>query len=340
MSRYLLVPIAHLAAAVAGANPAMEGDWYLELEAGNTELLGVMEIEKHGDEWLAWVEGGPAPLTIDGESITVDIDTRDIRGFVMIRRLEGKLENDRLVGSYSVISEASVDKTPGAWHAVRYSEPERPSKPAPVDISGIWVPAPGVDFRKYSMDLTPAAAEWHAGYLMHYDQPNVRCVSPGIVAMIAWSGYPFEILESKDRLTFIYEVESEVRRIFLDDREPPEFFPNSPMGYSTGRWEGSSLVIDTTLLMPNVRDFRGEPISENAQMHEVYTVSEDGKRLEAVITLLDPDNYKRPPVRRRAWVRDPDVEIYPYECDPDSFYRQMYNEGKLDMYFERSKRRL
>jgi len=45
-------------------------------------------------------------------------------------------------------------------------------------------------------------------------------------------------------------------------------------------------------------------------------------------------------VRRRHWVRDPGIEIYPYECDPDSFYRQMYNEGKLDMYFERSKRRM
>ena len=197
-----------------------------------------------------------------------------------------------------------------------------------------------MDFRKYSMDLTPAAEEWYAGYLMHYDQPNVRCVSPGITAMIAWSGYPFEILESENRLTFIYEVESEVRRVFLDGREPPEFFPNSPMGYSTGRWEGSHLVVDTTLLMPNVRDFRGEPISENARLNEVYTLSEDGQQLSAVITLHDPDNYERPPVRRRAWVRNPDTEIYPYECDPDSFYRQMYNEDKLDMYFERSKRRM
>ena len=60
----------------------------------------------------------------------------------------------------------------------------------------------------------------------------------------------------------------------------------------------------------------------------------------AVITLLDPDNYKVPPVRRREWVRDPATVILPYECDPDSFYRQMYDEGKLDMYFERSERRL
>ena len=56
------------------------------------------------------------------------------------------------------------------------------------------------------MALTPAAQAWHDGYLMHYDQPNVRCISPGIVAMVAWGGYPFEVLESDQRLTFLYEV--------------------------------------------------------------------------------------------------------------------------------------
>lgn len=58
------------------------------------------------------------------------------------------------------------------------------------------------------------------------------------------------------------------------------------------------------------------------------------------LELHDPENYKQPPVRRRMSTRNPDTEIFPYECDPDSFYRQMYNERQLDMYFERSRRRL
>jgi hypothetical protein len=157
--------------------------------------------------------------------------------------------------------------------------------------------------------------------------------------MVAWGGYPFEILASDNRLTFLYEVDSEVRRIFLDGRQPPEFLPHSGMGYSTGRWEGSALIIETTHLAANVRDFRGEPISENARLEEVYTLSDDGHRLSAVITLHDPENYERPPIRRRAWTRDPDTHIFPYECDPDSFFRQMYNEGMLEKYFERSRRR-
>ena len=189
------------------------------------------------------------------------------------------------------------------------------------------------------MDLTDKAKLWHKDYLDHYDQPNVRCVSPGIVAMVAWGAYPFEILESENKYSFLYEVDSEVRRIFKDSRHPPEYYPTSSMGFSNGRWDGNNLIIDTQLLEGNVRDFRGEPISEEAKMNEIYTLSEDGNSLYGVITLIDPDNYKKPPIRRRKWVRNPDTVIYPYECDPDSFYRQMYNEDKIDMYFDRAQRR-
>ena len=321
------------------ANPAMEGDWMLEIVPTGAPIIGLLEVEPNGDNWEAFVEGGPAPVHIDGDSITVDIDSRDLRGFVFVLKLDGHLEGEKLSGSYTIESDAEVSFSPGTWSATRYTPEARPTKPAPVDLSGIWKPAAGVDMRKYSMDLTPAAKSWHDGYLMHYDQPNVRCISPGIVAMVAWGGYPFEVLESENRLTFLYEVDSEVRRIFLDDSEAPEFYPGSGMGYSTGRWRGNQLIIETTHLVPNVRDFRGEPVSENARLEEVYSLSEDGQRLNAVITLHDPENYERPPIRRRAWTRDPDTEIYPYECDPDSFYRQMYNENRLDMYFERSKRR-
>jgi hypothetical protein len=328
-----------LLAGQACANPAMEGEWMMEVSTAGAPVISLLQLERDGDHWQAFVEGGPAPVTIDGESIVVEVDSRDIRGFVFIWRFAGQLQDDRLAGSYTLESEAPIPIAPGTWTAVRHEPDKRPAEPAPVDLSGIWKPAPGVDIRKYSMDLTDEAKAWHAGYLMHYDQPNVRCISPGITAMVAWGGYPFEVLESDKQVTFLYEVDSEVRRIFLDGREAPEFYPPSGMGYSTGRWEGSELVIETTHLVANVRDFRGEPISEQAMLEEVYTLSDDGQTLSAVITLHDPDNYERPPVRRRAWTRRTDMEIYPYECDPDSFYRQMYNENRLDMYFERSRRR-
>lgn len=335
----LLVLTVLVASAAASADPALEGDWMLELTSDRAPIEGLLQIERSGDSWEAWVEGGPVPIRVEGDAISLKIDTRDLRGFVFYLDLEGRLEGDALSGSYGIESETRVNASPGSWTAVRHHPQERPTGPRPVNLAGTWKPAPGRDFRKYSMDLTPAAAEWHADYLMHYDQPNVRCVSPGITAMVAWGAYPFEILESENRLTFIYEFDSEVRRIYLDDRDPPDYYPHSGMGFSKARWEGSNLVVETTHLSPNTRDFRGEPVSANARLEEVYSLSDDGQTLSAVITLHDPENYRRPPVRRRAWTRNPDTWIFPNECDPDSFFRQMYNEQLLDMYFDRSRRR-
>jgi len=338
--RHLFVLGASLAlSVVAHANDALEGEWMLELTGEGPRIIGLLALEQDGNSWIGHVEGGPIDVSIDDEEVRFVIDSRDLQGFTFDRILTGVVDDGRMRGSFA-IEGATYDGEPGGnWSAVR-KPPEPPRQPpAPVDLSGTWKPAPGVDFRKYTMDLTEKAQSWFDGYLMHYDQPNVRCVSTGIVAMVAWGGYPMEILADEERVTFLYEVESEVRRVFLDGRAPPEFFPTSPMGWSTGYWDGSDLIVETQLIEGNVRDFRGEPVSDGASMHERYSLSDDGQTLSAVITLIDPANYKVAPIRRREWTLSPETVIFPYECDPDSFYRQMYNEDKLDMYFERSTRR-
>ncbi|MEM9208365.1 MAG: hypothetical protein AAGA61_03915 [Pseudomonadota bacterium] len=317
----------------------LEGGWWLELSGDFAPIFGDLTLRQTADGWQGHVEGGPVDVSVEGKNVRLVIDTRDLQGFTFDRVLTGQFDGERLSGTFEIQGSTYAEEPGGIWSAVRKAPLPPPRPPAPVDLSGIWKPAPGVDFRKYTMDLTPKAQDWHDDYLMHYDQPNVRCVSTGIVAMVAWGFYPMEILSAPDRLTFIYEVESEVRRVFLDDRQPPEFYPTSSMGWSNARWDGSDLVIETQLIEGNVRDFRGEPVSDGARMRERYSLSEDGQTLSAVITLLDPANYRVPPVRRRQWQKSADTVFYPYECDPDSFYRQMYNEGKLDMYFERSERR-
>ena len=328
-----------LAPAVPAAE-AMAGDWMLELSGDGPPIIGQLSLRQEDANWIGHVEGGPVDVVVDGNRLTITVDSRDLQGFVFDRVLEGSYADDEMSGTFSIRG-ATYDGEPGGQWVARRKAPERAKQPPnPVDLAGTWKPAPGIDFRKYRMDLTPAAEAWFEGYLMHYDQPNVRCVSPGIVAMVAWGGYPMEILAGTDRVTFLYEVDSEVRRVFLDDSEPPEYFPTSAMGWSNGYWDGSDLIVETQLIEGNVRDFRGEPVSDGARMHERYSLSKDGNTLSAVITLLDPKNYRVPPIRRRQWQRSPETVIYPYECDPDSFYRQMYNEGKLDMYFERSERRI
>ena len=319
----------------------LQGDWMLQLDPQESApIIGMLRLSHDNGTWIGHIEGGPVEVSIDGNNIEVLVDSRNLQGFVFYRRLSGKLQENQLTGTFSVEGEVKPLPAAGSWSGTRKSAAKPRARPDPVDLSGIWTPAQGIDFRKYSMDLTPSAQEWLDGYMFHYDQPNVRCVSPGIVAMVAWGGYPMEILETKDRLTILYEVENSVRRIFMDGRPPHEYMPPSSMGYSNGYWDGQTLVVQTKLIAANVRDFRGEPVSDDAEMLERYSLSEDGQTLSAIIELHDPVNYQQPPIRRRQWVRNPETEIFPYECDPDSFFRQMYDEDKLDMYFERWDRRL
>lgn len=321
------------------AADGIEGRWMLSVQDKKRTLVGLLEIEKSGGGWVAFLEGGPASVETDGDNVVITADSRDVRGFVFDRRMTGKIDGDSMSGTYVQEGAAAQSEDPGPWRAVREEAQSSVAGPAkPVDVSGIWTATQEMDFRKYTMSLTPAGKEWLESYLPYYDQPDVRCTSIGLPALTTYS-FPLEIIESDNRYTMIYEYQSKVRRIWMDGREAGEYMPPSRMGHSNGRWDGSTLVIETKLLDKTVRDFRGELISENARIEERYDLSEDGSALTLVVTVHDPENYSRPPVRRRMWRRDASAEIFPYTCDPDSFYLPMYEDGELEMYIERTDKR-
>ncbi len=318
---------------------SIEGRWILSVQDNERKLVGVLEVERDGDDWVAYLEGGPASVSIDGDMVTIIADSRDVRGFVFDRRMTGTISGDSMSGVYEQVGAAAQKETPGPWRADREKNSDIDSSAeTQFDITGTWTATQELDFRKYTMSLTPAGKKWLDSYLPYYDQPDVRCTSIGLPALATYS-FPFEVIASDNRLTMIYEYQGKVRRIWMDGREHGEFVPPSRMGHSLGRWEGDTLIVETDHLEKTVRDFRGELISENATIEERYTLSDDGNVLSAVITVIDPENYERPPVRRRQWVKNDSAEIFPYTCDPDSFYLQMYEDGELDMYLERTDKR-
>lgn len=333
-----------IAQAACAEDAGFAGDWMIEIAAPDVvPYAGLLEIERRGDEWIAWVEHGPAPVEIDGKRIAVTIDARDRQGFRFERILEGTLLDGRMsgvvhsVGVLKTAAEYGEDGSP--WTAVRVEDiPPRKSNHTLDDFAGTWVAIRGVDLRKYTMDLTPSAKEWLAGYDARMDEPQKRCVSPGLVAAVTWS-FPFEIVVSKNRLTMLYEAFGLSRRVFMNQDELPEFYPESSMGYSRGEMDDGELVIETELLSANIRDFNGEPVGENTRIVERYFLTNGGKRLNVVMEQHDPDNYLRPPIRRRTWERNDTAIIYPFECDPDSFFRQLFDEGRMQEYIDRTYRR-
>ena len=340
----LLTALACLEAA-AQADSRLIGEWMLILENAPADLQGLLAIESSDTGIAAYVEGGPIEISVSGDAVEMRIDSRDAGARRFERVLTGEVETASggeitLNGTFVSTAVGSENAPPRNWRATRYV-PEDTSmlSPAPVDLSGMWNGGSGVDMRKYSMDTKAQAEAWTESYDPGMDQPVLRCLSPGIVQLFGYV-YPVEILHTDDRILIINEAYSQVRQIFLDGRTAPDYYPLSRLGFSVGHWEGDTLVVNTTRIRGNIRDFRGEPLSDSTTVEERYRLSDDGQFLYSTMVVNDPENYRRSPIRRIRRARANDTVMLPYECDPDSFFRQLYMEGKMEAYWSRSASRL
>lgn len=149
------------------------------------------------------------------------------------------------------------------------------------------------------------------------ETPGGFCVGTGMPgSMMGSGGYPMEIIQRPDQITIIYEAHNEIRRVYFGDRIiPPEDRLPERNGYSTGRWEEDTLVVETTELKEQV-DQR-YPHSGAARIVERYSEStdEDGTRvLTAEMTMTDPDFYTEPVVAAKQWAEVPNGFLMTYEC--------------------------
>jgi hypothetical protein len=81
---------------------------------------------------------------------------------------------------------------------------------------------------------------------------NAKCLPPGMPAMMTMA-YGMEVMQVKDKITFFSELNDALRRVYLDGRKPTPKILDDPTyaGYSTGHWEGDTLVVDTVALHPD-----------------------------------------------------------------------------------------
>jgi hypothetical protein len=102
----------------------------------------------------------------------------------------------------------------------------------------------------------------------------------------------------------------------VDGRPRPSDSVRTWLGISRGRWEGSTLVVDTTHLSESTITNNGLNHSDNVRLIERFWLSADGKTLLSVQEFEDPDVLENRGARFVAWDRAPGQYIYPYECDP------------------------
>jgi len=152
--------------------------------------------------------------------------------------------------------------------------------------------------------------------------PGGFCVGTGMPgSMLGSGGYPMEIIQRPEQVTIVYEAHNELRRVYMDEDkvDPADRIPTRN-GFSTGRWQGDTLVVTTTNLKEAV-DQRSAH-SDEARLVERYRLdeSDDGRKLLiADLSLTDPRFYTEAVTVTKTWVAAADdVRMLLYECtEPD-----------------------
>ncbi len=145
------------------------------------------------------------------------------------------------------------------------------------------------------------------------DDPEIKCYMPG-VPRATYMPYPFQIVQTRDNVLLAYEFASASRIVRMGPLgEAPA---DSWMGWSRGRWDGDTLVVDVTALGDQSWFDRAGDFHSDA-LHVVERYSPAGTdRLRYEATIEDPKVFTRPwtismPLYRRSEAR---AQLFEYKC--------------------------
>ena len=126
---------------------------------------------------------------------------------------------------------------------------------------------------------------------------------------------PVEFIDQGSSILVKFEENDERRVIYLDDTEAPGEL--SRMGFSTGRGENGSLVVETTGITPERLDNLGTPFSDEIRLLEKFTVTDDGNRLDYKVQVSDPNTFTASFEESRFWEWRPEIVVGAYICEQD-----------------------
>ena len=208
----------------------------------------------------------------------------------------------------------------GVWQALNtanWNIQDHAAEPGPVAALGAAFSIPGGQgvVEGNEIPYQPWAAkkkQENAENWLRLD-PEIKCYMPG-VPRAAYMPYPFQIIQTPENILMAYEFASASRIIRMNSQAKSP--TDSWMGWSRGRWEGQTLVVDVTDLNDQTWfDRAGNFHSDALHVVERYTrISRDALMYEA--TIEDPKVFTRPwkismPLYRRL---EKNVKIVEYKC--------------------------
>jgi len=195
------------------------------------------------------------------------------------------------------------------------------------DITGLWMPGAGY-VGNIAKDLKPGEVPYQPWAEALYkervsnaskEDPTAQCIVGG-VPRSDLVPYPFKILNVPGMTVILYEAVHSYRQIFTDGRKLPEDPTPTWFGYSIGKWDGDSFVVETAgFNEKGWLDNAGRPATESLRVTERFNRKDFG-HMDVVITIDDAKAYTKPwtvtlPLTFRA-----DDELMEYICNENNRY--------------------
>ena len=172
--------------------------------------------------------------------------------------------------------------------------------------TGPKLPRGLLDVPEGVLPWTPAGAAKRADIVKNfYEPPSLEYVDPSVRCVPTWQLGGAQILQTPGYVTLMVESNHATRIIPVDGR--PHLNPDIRLyqGDSVGRWEGTTLVVDTTNFKgTGWFDMMGTPESDGMHVVERFDIV-DASTIDYRATIADPKQFTRPwtfasPMRREA----------------------------------------
>jgi hypothetical protein len=201
------------------------------------------------------------------------------------------------------------------------------------DLSGVWwVPHHGAendltapppkylinlaaDLKPGELVMLPRTASFleQEAQQLGKNHPMAKCLPPGIPISYTVPA-PFKIIQTPALVVMLYEVANSFRQVFVDGRSLPK--DPSPMwlGYSIGRWDGDSFVVESAGFNDKTwLDGMGHSHTEALRITERYTRTDVG-HMSIRITIDDPGAYAKPWTTTIGAELLTDTDVMEYVC--------------------------
>jgi len=171
------------------------------------------------------------------------------------------------------------------------------------DLSGIWESGGAKYIQNLAADLKSGEVPFQPWAKALVDQradgshsgedPFANCLPQGVPRVSA-SPPPWKVIQKPEVIIILYESANTWRQVFMDGRELGNDFPPTFLGYSTGKWDGDTLVVDTRGFNGKTwLDQAGKPTSEALHVTERFRRKDFG-HMDIQITIDDPKVYTKP----------------------------------------------